>query len=248
MPQKLILLLAILSTLGLGCAQEKPSSQIFVIDEKSAEEIWIDARGLDGASARAALFFGATPQSGSSGASGGNVTLIVKQLPSKVLIDARGGRGGNGASGARGRYGLPGADGKNAGFFSSATDGEDGSDGARGGDGSHGGHGGKGGKIRIVYWPDRDYDPRWQERFELRLEGGQGGEGGQAGLGGRGGIGGVGGKKFWSSDRKSSGQSGRDGERGREGLAGSPGESGEVEFIEIEDLRDFLLEEFERSS
>ena len=108
---------------------EDPKPQVIILDEPDRESVWIDASGEVGQNAKSAIAFGGTPQSGTSGASGGHVTLVVRQLPDKVVIDAHGGRGGNGANGARGKYGLPGADGKNAGLFSSATEGQDGSDG-----------------------------------------------------------------------------------------------------------------------
>lgn len=213
--------------------------------EGDEELVFIDANGRDGKSSRDAFFFGSTPDSGTSGSSGGHVTLIVRDLPQRVIIEARGGRGGDGGDGARGKYGQRGEDGRNAGLFKKAKAGEPGQDGGNGGDGSHGGHGGKGGHIRIIYLMSENYDARWRERFEVDVAGGLGGAAGDGGLGGEGGEGGRGGRKFWSSKREDDGQRGLDGQRGRRGVDGSAGEEGRVEFIEVEDLRDFLAEDMD---
>jgi hypothetical protein len=125
-----------------------------VVDDNG--DISITADGMDGVSASPAVAWGASPPSGTSGSSGGSVTLVVRELPSRVVIFARGGRGGDGADGVRGRDGADGENGrqpfifKRGGSDDVGTPGKPGAPGQSGGNGSDGGRGGSGGRIRIV--------------------------------------------------------------------------------------------------
>lgn len=227
---------------------EAPRESVIVLDAADEDEIiYIGADGRTGEDSPPAIFPGSAARSGSSGSSGGQITLIVKKLPRRAFISSKGGYGGNGGRGANGLRGRDGVDGRNAGLFRSSKPGSDATDGGRGGNGSHGGNGGSGGYVRILFVPDdpAEFETNWKSRFEVDVSGGVGGEPGQPGSGGRGGHGGKGGKKFWSSKRESSGRDGMDGEGGKFGRPGENGEEGRVEFFEIENMDDWIVEEYQ---
>ncbi len=243
---RLTLLSFVFSVLMSATFVSNAESSWMIIDENSPPEIFINLDGENGEDAATPFFSGIHPESGSSGSSGGGLSLLIKKLPQKIVISARGGRGRRGAQGRRGERGRNGADGRDARFFQSAQAGEDGHDGGRGGDGSHGGHGGAGGYIRIFYAPQNseDYVESWQQVFDVDVSGGESGQGGEAGLGGFGGYGGRGGKKLFSAERLESGRSGSQCLPGRRGLDGEFGASGRVEFIELEDVSSWIFNEW----
>lgn len=218
--------------------------QLVVVEDD--EILVVEADGKNGKDALRSLIPGNTPEAGTSGTSGGSITLLVRQLPEKAYISARGGRGGHGAQGSPGLKGRDGQNGRSARLFRSAKSGTNGGNGGHGGNGSDGGHGGHGGHVRVVYLVEDEstYDRNWRNRFEIDVEAGDAGNEGRGGLGGRGGYGGLGGKKFWSSRRVSSGRNGMPGLSGRDGRVGQIGESGEIEFIEIENYKEFVVDEY----
>jgi len=225
-----------------------PQESVIVLDETDQNEvIYIGADGRDGKDSPPAIFPGSVARSGSSGSSGGQITLIVKNLPRRAYISARGGRGGRGGRGASGTRGRDGSDGRNASLFRSALPGGDATDGGRGGNGSHGGNGGSGGYVRILFVPTdpQEFERNWKSHFVVDVSGGEGGEPGAAGKGGRGGHGGRGGKKFWSSKREADGRDGANGEDGRPGRPGQSGELGVVEYFEIDNLNEWIASEYE---
>lgn len=240
----MILLALSLFSIGFGIEDQS----LIVLDSGKNGIVYINADGDRGADARPSILPGASPESGTSGSSGGSVTVLIRKMPAQLIISARGGDGGNGADGARGRRGRNGDDGRNAGLFREPKSGGDGEDGGLGGDGSHGGHGGHGGHVRIIYAPQAERpEPNWRSRISVDVSGGQAGMGGQGGDGGLGGRGGQGGKKFWSSKRLSSGRDGQDGRPGREGLPGLPGQFGDAEYFEVQELPLWIMNDLYES-
>ncbi|PIR22203.1 MAG: hypothetical protein COV44_09305 [Deltaproteobacteria bacterium CG11_big_fil_rev_8_21_14_0_20_45_16] len=222
------------------------ASPVLVLDGPEEDEIvFIQADGKDGKDAAPAILAGSVAESGTSASSGGHITILLRRLPKKIFISARGGHGGHGARAANGRRGRNGQGGSNASFFKKAKPGEDGEDGGEAGDGSHGGHGGNGGSVRIIYIPENpeNYDADWTRRIDADVSAGRGGEEGAGGRGGRAGLGGQGGKKFWSSKRVENGSDGQDGKDGEPGRPGMDGTDGKIEFIEADNINEWLLTE-----
>ncbi|MBN8555709.1 MAG: collagen-like protein [Deltaproteobacteria bacterium] len=218
----------------------------------SAEKImWVQADGESGVSAPSAKFFGTRPYDGSSGAAGGDITILVRDIPESTVITARGGMGGDAGNGANGKRGLDGKDGRDFGFKRKAEPGEDGERGGNGGAGSNGGQGGKGGKIRIVRVKQNaeDIDDSWMNFFETDVSSGTGGKNGVGGIAGRGGQGGRGGKipgvdGDQVEKRAPDGKPGPSGTNGKEGKKGERGEDGVVEFYEADTYAAWVVEDF----
>lgn len=215
--------------------------------EKSYITMAFSADGLSGDDASNALQAGTTPPAGADGAHGGEMTLLVRDLPEAIQLSARGGNGGRGGNGAIGTRGLDGMNGRNEGLFHKATAGTDGQDGGNGGDGSDGGNGASGGHIRVVYVHafDQGFETDWISHFEYDLAGGSGGLQGMGGVGGRGGQAGLGGKK-WNGKYEANGRPGLTGQNGRAGRQGSAGEDGTIEFFETESYQAWVISEYQR--
>jgi hypothetical protein len=219
-----------------------PSSSELLWDEAS-DILYVYADGEPGQDGQSS-WIGQEPSPGTSGASGGNIQLVLHRLPKQVIISARGGNGGSGARGSRGLAGARGESGRKGSLFRSPEPGTDGEAGQAGGDASNGGHGGSGGQIKIIYLPlDGHHESYWELKIQADVSGGVGGPGGEPGLGGSGGEGGEGGRRFWSSRRAASGQRGPDGVPGQRGQAGENGEEGSIEFLEFSHYEELVLEE-----
>lgn len=211
--------------------------------DEDKDILYIEANGQDGESGRFS-WMGGEPTPGSSGASAGNISIVLYRMPREVIISARGGAGGGGAQGARGRPGRPGEAGRDAAFMRSAKPGSDGQNGEAGGDGSAGGNGGQGGQVKVVYFPSHEnYVENWQNRVRVDVSGGLPGEGGPGGDGGLGGEAGPGGRGFWFWKSKESGRRGMDGAPGRQGPWGEPGEEGRVQLLEQFSYQEWIFEE-----
>jgi|GEM_PF-4583376 len=224
-----------------------PIPSVIVLDQADESEIIsINADGEGGAVAMPAIFWGSTPEAGTSGSSGGQITLIVRRLPKEIRISARGGDGGAGGAGAPGQPGHSGLNGRNGILFHPARNGQDGQDGQDGGDGSPGGNGGNGGSVRIFYVPDspENYDPNWKDHFKVDVSGGRGGRGGPGGDGGRGGRGGKGGRRFLSSKHRPNGKDGQKALPGISGLDGMNGEMGNLEMYEKPTMQDCIVDDY----
>lgn len=206
----------------------------------------ISADGRPGINAPRAWLSGSRPPDGTSGSSGGSVTLLIQKIPSGgINLSARGGDGGRGGDGVRGRDGSDGNEGRSARLFKKSKGGGNGSSGQDGGDGSHGGSGGAGGSVRVVYLKTNDNDDLgWMSKFLIDVRGGMGAPAGFGAEGGRGGLPGLGGKKFLSSSRRSEGDAGQNGQNGVNGLPGVDGPSGIVEFYEVDSYGDWIVDEF----
>ncbi len=228
---------------ALSISSSTPAS---VVTEVNENEFHLNADGQSGQSSVDALVPGLTPADASSGASGGFLTIVLRELPVKAVISAQGGRGGDGGRGANGFKGKDGQDGRNANAFRKATRGENAGDGGAAGHGSNGGDGGTGGTVRLVYLIDEtsQFDPNWRSRFQIYIHGGDGGRAGEGGAGGRAGKGGKGGIKLWMSKRLANGIDGKKGADGLAGKEGRAGEDGKVEFIEARTYSDWIVDEF----
>jgi hypothetical protein len=231
---------------------ESPKAQLvaFVSGKSNLEEsedgsIYLNSDGADGKDAKSSRVYGATPLDGSAGANGGNLTVLVREIPKAVYISARGGKGGSGAQGSDGQKGIDGYDGQNANAFRKSTPGTDGLDGGRAGNGSSGGAGGAGGNIRVIYLKtESQYEPNWRGAFQTDASAGIGGRGAQGGHGGRGGRGGLGGATMIVGKKQPDGKDGMPGADGVSGRDGLNGEAGAIEFHEAESFTDWIVDEF----
>lgn len=222
-------------------ASNQPAS---IQREDEGDTIFLNADGQDGENAASVRSLGSRGLNGSAGAPGGKVTLVLRELPHKVMISAHGGHGGNGVAGVMGVKGADGFDGRKASLFRSATRGTDGGDGGPGGDGSSGGDGGHGGEVRIVYIHGENFEPNWRGIFNLDLDGGRGGRGAFGGEGGRAGKGGVGGSTVIKGKKKADGKNGSPGGHGQQGADGVAGDRGQVEFLEVESFASWIVDDF----
>jgi hypothetical protein len=204
----------------------------------------LNADGKDGEDAPFARSLGSTPPDGTSGSRGGHFTIVLRDLPSKAVISARGGKGGRGGDGVNGARGIDGFDGRSANAFRKSTPGVDGQDGGRGGNGSDGGAGGAGGFVRIVYIHENLRDSNWRGIFEIMAQGGDGGAAGRGAAGGRAGAGGKGGATMIKGKKRADGRDGRAGEKGQDGRGGFRGDDGIVEFVEAVSYQAWIVDDF----
>lgn len=225
-----------------------PSSHTDVLVTEEGGELTLAANGKNGKSAPASMGPGMRASDGSSGSSGGRLTVLLNEMPKKMNIWAQGGRGGDGGAGGHGKRGPDGQNGRDGNLFRHATSGTAGGDGGDGVHGSNGGDGGAGGSIRIIYLGDEDSMEALKDRIDVHLEGGLAGSAGLGGFGGRGGQGGKAGKKFWPKDQVFDGADGRRGQDGSRGRDGRRGEDGEIEFLQVQSLNDWIVSEFEEHS
>lgn len=174
---------------------------------------------------------GESGQRGFMGVGGPNLTVVVEDLTTPLVVDLKGGAGGpggkgqDGGRGGGGGYGNP-ASATMIGCKRGAGDGATGGRGGNGGVGGIGGSGGPGGTLTLITDTARYALTTAAVRLDV-----SGGEGGAPGNGGDSGRGGPGGRKgspalpYCKDDGNNGnpGASGSGGPRGDSGATGSPG-------------------------
>jgi hypothetical protein len=217
--------------LHFGVLRLQNANLIFEGSELTIEAVRIE---VEGQSAVRSAALTAGPSNG-TGASGGNLKLIVyDRISGKLSIDLGGGPGGKGPAGEQGVNGANGAPGENSSqsLFDCRHGGGQGGaglPGGKGGDGGLGYPGGDGGALTLV----ASETSQAARAINFMANGGSGGRGGDAGRGGLGGHGGPGGH---GGGYCGGGQAGPEGPPGPPGQPGPNGQQGHEGKFNVRDL------------